>query len=304
MVDNVRYFIGKSLSGHENWIEVEKEKLDRIRTAYHDITLGIYIEEKFDILLENYSEYENDLLSVAWKELIFTDSIHEKLTKDRELITRRIINLLCTGEMYISQCKGHIRKMSFCSESFKLKFENFCSELEIENFDYYLCRKLRNYALHYDLPVTMFTNRFRSIENDDGKYMMSCAIPIITVKNLSNDQKMKKVINEKLNSATEKIDLRPLIRNYIIAISKINLNTRIMIADEFGKHEKNIFDALDLINHDRKLDSSFYLIIQDQGTMNFTYDRISLQFLGRRKNFIEKNNVHENLLEYCATNQI
>jgi hypothetical protein len=76
------------------FIEITKARFDEIRRVREKVLLGLYLEEKFDMALENYAELERELLGIALRESLFDEPQSD--TADRRLANRRLMNLLTT----------------------------------------------------------------------------------------------------------------------------------------------------------------------------------------------------------------
>ena len=286
----MKYFVSEYLKIDKNSKEIYKSRYDSCMKAFNDISQAIFLEEKFDFVLENYSEYEKDLLTIAWDSILFLSKRTITETGYRNLITRRIINLLGTCYIYKEQWKKHVRKITNMSKLDIDRIDYFVKEIKDKFLGYRFCCELRNYATHFDLPVTLYMIRLGNYEDINGKvYKKSVVGPIITLSDLTNYKKMDNFYEDLKSKFVEKIDLRPLIREYVLGLSKINFKIREIISHQLGKSEKQIFNLLDLfsINTPSKK-SLIYLIQQECVLQNYSHKTIPLGFIARRKDYIEK----------------
>jgi len=67
--------------------------------AKHQLIVFLGIEEKLDLLLENYAEYERCLFDLAFHRLLFQDLDWISAQGDRQLMNRRLANLLSAARL-------------------------------------------------------------------------------------------------------------------------------------------------------------------------------------------------------------
>lgn len=301
----MKYYVSKSIQSDEDPLEIKKSEYDSILLGYKNISQSIFLEEKFDLLLSNYYEYEKDLLDTAWYSLLFNDVRQDRLTENRNLITRRIINLLSTSNMYVEQCNSHVGEIFNQDIKVLEDLKQFISKQFDTYLGYRVCYKLRNFSMHFDLPSNLITNSFRNDEQDDGKtYIKSITIPGITLSFLKRDSNFSnKVIQELESEFGEIIDIRPLLREYILGITKINDYIRDLISKDFKSWFQSIEIFLRRVIKESDNEINLYIFKQENDG-KYIPRLISWEFLNRRTFYINKNNIDDNFLLYYSSNQI
>lgn len=303
----MQYFVSKDLKLDENSLEISQNEYDALLTSYQNLSNAIYIEEKFDIIMENFMEYENDLLTTAWRSIVFIYLYDDELKKARELITRRIINLLSIGLIFEGQCKSHLRKITSLKTQ-KTAIDKMINDIKANSLGYSFCKELRNYALHQDFPVTIISNKFdREYISAEDSYLCSKIIPMVSTEVCENFSKEEKdtLIKSLSTKYGMKLDLRPLIREFILGIYNILFKSRVLIADETSKNETLIFDTLKklgITSPSKKM--NIYLIQKKELENKFDYITIVVGVMARRKDYIEKNNLPDTFVSLYASNKI
>src|SRR5947208_13497242 len=89
--------------GNTAFLEITPDEFRQIKTAKLIAMTALAIEEKFEILVENYSEYERTLLDLTLGKMIRMNFDAVSFAADRQLINRRIANLLMAARLYIDQ---------------------------------------------------------------------------------------------------------------------------------------------------------------------------------------------------------
>jgi hypothetical protein len=78
--------------------------------------------KKFNLLLENYMEFEQELLNLTARQMVFTQSNWSSFNRDIQVINRRMANLLTACRLYVDQvshdisllygsCSDHLQKL-------------------------------------------------------------------------------------------------------------------------------------------------------------------------------------------------
>jgi hypothetical protein len=116
----MRYGITKTVLGSKGFIEISREEYENARTAKQKLAEALNIEEKLNFILENYVEYERELLNSSLDSLMFAGRDWSYSVNEIHKINRRLINLLTTCRLYIDSTKHDI----------KLLFEDDAAQVE------------------------------------------------------------------------------------------------------------------------------------------------------------------------------
>ena len=101
----------KDFLGFRDIVEIDETEYTRIKAARENLFEALFLEEKIDLVMENYFEYETELLSLASRLMIFNDDDYFSMSRERNLISRRIVNLLTAGRIYLDQSIQHINNI-------------------------------------------------------------------------------------------------------------------------------------------------------------------------------------------------
>jgi hypothetical protein len=97
--------------GHEAYMSITKDEFYKLENAKSGLGECLSIEEKFDIVIENYLEFETTMLSSTARNLILGDQDYQSFYLDRGLFNRRLANLLSAGRIYVDHTKQHINRV-------------------------------------------------------------------------------------------------------------------------------------------------------------------------------------------------
>jgi len=94
------------------FIEIDEAEYLLIKIARQNLFEMLFLEEQLDLVTENFYEYETELLAIASRMMIFFGNDDQlSMSRERNLIGRRIVNLLTVGRMYIDQSVQHVERM-------------------------------------------------------------------------------------------------------------------------------------------------------------------------------------------------
>src|ERR1044072_2560892 len=103
IANSMQYGITKLVISCNHLLEISRQEFDEARFAKRSLVDALGIEEKLDIVLENYAEYEKELLELSLKNAIFSDRNWSSFQTERRAIDRRLVNLLTACRLYVDQ---------------------------------------------------------------------------------------------------------------------------------------------------------------------------------------------------------
>ncbi len=233
-----KYGLARLVLGTSAFLEISEQRYHAIKNAYDFLLSCLNFEKKYDILLENYNEFEMALLRITTNAMIFMDFNYHNFQDELNLINRHIINLLASGRTYIETIKHHVNTISSIDDNISINVNEEISKIYDNNISYRAIEALRNYALHRDFPIQALSHNQEWINFDtpDKKLRFATSPKIITTK-LLEDNKFKRTIAHELNRISKEIDVKLLLREYITCISELHCTTRNETAGRTTFHE-------------------------------------------------------------------
>ena len=94
-----------SAASQADWIHMElaRDDAEKILQAKNLLLLGCELEQRFDILLENYAALEEYVLVLALRNAIFADDTPKRFSKARHHMNRHLNNFLSSAKLYLDQ---------------------------------------------------------------------------------------------------------------------------------------------------------------------------------------------------------
>ena len=109
--DQVRYGITRIASDGAPFLPISAEEFRNIKFALQNILVLLGVEEKFDAFLQNYVDYERELMSLALGHAVFRSWDWSTLTGDLQLINRRLANVLTSARAYIDSIEHDLEEL-------------------------------------------------------------------------------------------------------------------------------------------------------------------------------------------------
>jgi len=238
-----------SLSGFDSdgsySIPMTKEDLVEAQECKEKLLKALGIEEKFNIILENYLEYERELLDVTLQKAISFD-----ISDTRDVIhgmNRRVVNLLSTCRLYLDQVPQDIGSMLGKDSAVREQFEDQRSEEYDSRLGYRVMEALRNHIQHRSLPVHLISYKSSWVDpktDEEGRHRRQRTLIKINVDRLKEDEKFKKSVLHEMIEIGSQVDLKPLVRQYITGLMKVHRSLRNELDDHLDRWDKTVLDLV------------------------------------------------------------
>jgi hypothetical protein len=203
------------------------------KNEYDDLVLAreidfsqVAIENKYQLLLDNYVEFEEDLLRFSLNWAIRTPDPWDALRIAHQLFDRRVLNFLSSARMYLDQIPGVLSTASLHPEVSKEFFKQKTSDQYDSSLAYRVCEALRNYTQHKDLPVHGVSHGFRREPDDVNNIIVNYSGLHLDISKLESDGKFKSKVLDELRKEKDRPDLKNYLRLYMHSLGLIHLELR------------------------------------------------------------------------------
>src|SRR5262245_58290155 len=171
--------------GDNYFLKLTPAKYEQLKTSHNGLWEAMQIEEKFNLVIENYAEFERELLTQANDLVIFSNISWSELQTDKHAINRRLVNLLTTCRLYIDQIPHN---MNLIYDKDSLQSNDTKKQMSVEfdsNIEYQIMEQLRNHVQHRDIPIYGITkNRWlEGYKTNDSKWKY-CIEPKLVVSSI------------------------------------------------------------------------------------------------------------------------
>jgi hypothetical protein len=253
VLDNImkEYNIGHvkmkyKLIKRKHHVEISHECFETLKSNKKFLIEALFIEEKYNLVVENHSEFELELLGNKVRNMLFHDHDWSSAMSEMHLINRRIVNLLTTCRLYLDQVQHHLQNI-YRSESEQVKEFKVQSSHEYDSsFGYRVMEAMRNYVQHRGLSIGQISNQSQLVENEDQEKRKHTIKLFIDVAAIEQDGKFKQSVLAELKDKGDTVEFIPLIRQYIESIGRIHLKVRELIEVDLLKADDNLLQAINL----------------------------------------------------------
>jgi len=208
----------------ESIIPITEDEYDRISAATDALLAYTALEEKFDLVAENYIEFETSLLQIATQMMLQGGHNHGSMHAQRRLLNRRLTNLLSSAQTYIDCSGQHLADMKPGDKQIVDRLKKRFSEQYDQRLGYRAMVCIRNHAQHFDDPVHGIS--FPSKWDKERTKLQFTVILHLHPQQLSFNSKFKKSVLKELIALGPIIDLKPLTRGFVEALSIVHEGTR------------------------------------------------------------------------------
>lgn len=221
-----KYYLGAVTLEKNKTLTLEWSDYIRLINAKRILSDALNIEEKYDIALCNYMEFEKEQLTITLENLV--NSIHYDYNRTYEVLStlnRRLVNFLSTGRKYTELIARLAAKCSTNSSETEISISALLSKHYDDCLDYRAMEALRNHVNHSGLAVhTVSAPSEWTIDDNKKADQLVFNLEIYAEKKtLAENLKFKKTV---LNELPDKFDLKKAARSYIGAISHTHEEVR------------------------------------------------------------------------------
>ncbi len=232
-------------AGFGSGIELTGTEYASLVSAIQRIYLATGVEEKLDLLLENYLEYESELLQLGLQSCLFTSIDDHRVFREAQLINRRIVNLLTAARMYIDQVKHSLARY-FDPDPAPDIAALFSAEYD-QHLEYRIAEALRNHTQHRALPVhTVLAFREWEKKHTAEQRLRFTVIPSVSLEELVDEGEFKASVLAELEQSGKKFfPLTPILRRYVESLASVHGKVRLLLSDRTDLDHQTLVAALD-----------------------------------------------------------
>jgi len=293
----IEYYISQNSFNEKYAIPLNNADWKEIKSANEFILNILFIEQKYDLMISNYYEFEENLLQQALDHSIRSYGSHELLDSLLNT-TRKVINLISSIVLFSEHVeKRHTKRFLFDQEKDAEVFKEF-RDFTKNSMDYRFIKGLRNHVAHRDLPMDSYSNSssWDHIDNEEERKLGHFAVPTVKKDKLIADEKFSTTVVEAMKNEKGRIDLRIPIRNTLAGLSEINIGIRKNIAEDYDHSKNIIYSAIDRFKEN--IEGNFYHCAVKKKVDEEVIESFYLNYeLFHRVDFFYKRNKSQGVLE-------
>lgn len=215
----MKYQLTLAILGPRQELEIDKECFDFLKQARHILLEAFALEEKYEILISNYLELEQQIVRQAVVAQIRTQSDYSEYFEFRMVFNVTLVNLLTAARLYVDQFPRHVRDC-LADENQLALAESWLKQAYDSAFEYRFMEALRNHVQHNGVPLHSWSVGTEKV--DEGLIESSVSL-FAEKKYLAEDKKFKPTV---LAECDEKVDLLIAARVYMQSLSEVHSKAR------------------------------------------------------------------------------
>lgn len=218
MARGLKYVLSPVMAGIVRNLEITHDEYLAFKTANAQLAHVLEVEDKFDVTIQNYIEFETSIAQESVRDLVEFKRSKPESHRLRRLLARRLSNILSSARLYVETITHH-SKIVVASESGGLaKIHQIIRDQYDTSADYRLVEALRNYAQHHALPVHGLMMPFQQPDKELLEYSID---PFIDPDKLRSDGAFKAQVLNELPDDGDVVNLKPVLRSYVESLGAI-----------------------------------------------------------------------------------
>ena len=220
------FFIKQMIIGATVALKIDEPEFEKLKHSREVLSSAKAIEEKYDLLVSNFFEFEKEVLYQLAQKMIFVKDSYQHMYEIQSELNRRVVNLLTSTKLYYDQLEKHVRSCMKGEKQCGKEAKGYFSEEYDTHFEFRFMEALRNHVQHYGLAVHSLSLPSKWIGEDENREMINQLKIYSTKEALSENKDFKKVIFDEM---PEKVELIKTIRIYLGCISNVHRRVRELI---------------------------------------------------------------------------
>jgi hypothetical protein len=200
------------------------------------------IEEKFNLVLENYIDLERELLSISFMKAVQFGVSWSEGADLRQVVNRKLSNLLSSCRAYLDQTRRALKHRYGSRSDQLVGFKEETHSQYESRLGYRLMEGLRNHAQHCELPVSSITLSKHREPRKGADRINSIRISA-SLDDLRSAGKVKNDVLDEVAVENDSIHLSPYVRDYVTGLIKVQMRVRALLKDE-TKNQLAAFERL------------------------------------------------------------
>jgi hypothetical protein len=219
MLEVQDYVICRMLIDDSPTVPSDEAEYKACVSAVDGLTRICDVEETYEILIENYIEWENAIGLQTLRQMVSFEIGHIEIAASRKLVARRLANLLASARLYLDSLPQHTKRILPGNKGALAQIEEAPRIQYDARLSYRVMEALRNYSQHAALPIHGVSTH-ASRKEATGELTFA-VLPHVDHQQLAEDGKFKKAVLDEIQKL-ERIELKPMVREYVEGISAVH----------------------------------------------------------------------------------
>lgn len=236
------YGLTQWVLGGSLFLEIAEEEFTEAVEAKRCLVEALEVEEKFDLLLTNYQEFEHELLQIALEAALRFENNWSASVGTLMTVNRRLVNTLTACRLYLDQVGHNLSSIYGSNSTAQQQMISQCRAEYDARIGYRVMETLRNYVQHRGMPVhsLSLTGSWIEATRQVRKHIQQSVVPLTSTERLEEDSRMKPAILTELRSIGKEHDLKPLLRDYVAGLGAIHASLRRSLESDLARWDTTV----------------------------------------------------------------
>lgn len=260
-----------------------KDEYEEILRCREILSEAFSFEEKYSMVIGNYSELEKSVLGIAVDEIVYDPTWYGDMNAQRELMHRRIINLLTATKLYRDTVVSHTVALIGASEKDRIK--RIFSDAYDQNEEFRFIEAYRNHVQYKSVQIDLFSVGGAVVkpENIFTEKTLYCGI---SKSSLEKNSKFKALV---LKEMPDEVNLLFYIRRYVEIMDDCHKHCRTEISSEVDRAKTTISSRIEGLRTDQdKTEIFVHIEVYDQDELH-ERTGLTLQWDKVREHYIRRS---------------
>lgn len=211
------YGFTRLVLGDSTFLPMSEEDYHQLLADKAVLLAVLDVEEAFDVLIENFLEFEKACLSVAADHMIHTSLEYVYYQGVRRNLARKLSNVLTSARFYIDLIP-RLHNELHGDDSAEPDIKADLSSEYDRRLGYRVMEAIRNHAQHRGLPAhgVSVGGQWK-----DDELVFTLTLRINTAE-LARDGHFKRTVLDELNALGRKVDVRPFVMDYLAGLMTVH----------------------------------------------------------------------------------
>jgi hypothetical protein len=291
-------------TGSEGVVAIPESQYKSIVHARDQLLVLLFLEQKFDLVIENFLELETELLSSSARYLMHGETDFHWFQNEKALLNRRLFNLLSAGRAYIDYARPSGGQLLGADSPEAALFDQQFSHYYDNEFGYRVMEAMRNHVLHRGFPIHVLEYSADLMEQQ-ARTRFRYRVAIHTKTSYLAGH-FKAAVLAELNALGGRVDVKPLARDYVHSLAIIHEHLRSALQRKITAWEAQFTSAIDQFRAAFPKAPSLKGLVAAQidGANVFNEVAIVPEFLEQRRELEAKNGRFANLRKRYVSGEV
>jgi hypothetical protein len=213
---------------------LSQAQYDELRQAIGVVDALWYLEESYDVLLQNAIELETAVARLEASQRANVSSFPDEVDLEVRLLNRLLINFLASARAFVDSIQARLSNAGEPLAAKRTDLTAYFSEQFDAEFSYRLMEALRNHSQHRAAPIAQTLTMIRAWQSHGESKPVLSVSPQIERDALVDDNKVNsKTRKELAQVCVPMIDLIPHLATYVRCFGKVVEKARLLYQPEY-----------------------------------------------------------------------